>query len=201
MLPGSEIYATESITDLVLGKYLLLSLVAALVLTVPLMIGRSLREVLLGRWSILKHVLVGLGCGIGLKILAVIIGVTTQEPASLGSDTTRAIQGANELFGLGIALLLVAGITPIVEELVFRGVLLQSFRGKVSFWFSAVLTSLAFTLMHEEWKDMPFLFLFAMVAALLVRRSGGLLAPIVLHSVNNAIAVYVLVGVTTILNR
>jgi membrane protease YdiL (CAAX protease family) len=48
---------------------------------------------------------------------------------------------------------------------------------------------------------MPFLFVFAMVAALLVRRSGGLLAPMVLHALNNAIAVYVLVGATDILNR
>ena len=201
MLPGTEIYATESVTDLVLGRYLLVSTMAALLLVAPLMYRRSFREVLLGRWSIRKHVLVGLGCGLGLKFLAAIIGIATQDPAALGSDTTRAIQGMNELFGLGIALLMLAGVTPIVEEFVFRGVLLQSFRGEVSFWFAAVLTSLAFILLHESWADMPFLFVFAMVAALVVRRSGGLLGPIVLHCVNNAIAVYTIVGVTEILNQ
>lgn len=201
MLPGTEIYVTETVTDLVLGKYLLVSTVAALLLVAPLMYQRSFREVLLGRWSILKHVLVGVGCGIGLKFLAAIIGIATHDPGALGSDTTRAIQGMNEQFGLGVALLMVAGITPIVEEFIFRGVLLQSFRGEVSFWFAALLTSLAFTLMHESWTDMPFLFVFAMVAALVVRRSGGLLGPIILHCVNNAIAVYTIVGVTQILNQ
>jgi membrane protease YdiL (CAAX protease family) len=201
MLPGTEIYATESITDLVLGKYLLVTTLAALLLAMPLMRGRSLREVLLGRWSILKHVLVGLGCGIGLKFIAALIGIATSDPGALGSDTSRAIQGMHEMFGLGVALLLVAGVTPIVEEFVFRGVLLQSFRGEVSFWFAAVLSSLAFTLMHESWADMPFLFVFAMVAALVVRRGGGLLGPMILHGVNNAIAVYTIVGVTHLVNR
>jgi membrane protease YdiL (CAAX protease family) len=42
---------------------------------------------------------------------------------------------------------------------------------------------------------------FAMVAALLVRRSGGLLGPMVLHCVNNAIAVYTIVGVTHLINQ
>jgi membrane protease YdiL (CAAX protease family) len=201
MLPGTETFTTESITDLVLGKYLLVTTVSALLLMIPLMRQRSLREVLLGRWSILKHVLVGLGCGIGLKFLAALIGMATNDPGALGSDTSRAIQGINELFGLGVCLLVVAGVTPIVEEFVFRGVLLQSFRGEVSFWFAAVLSSLAFTLMHESWADLPFLFVFAMVAALLVRRSGGLLGPMVLHCVNNAIAVYTIVGVTHLINQ
>ena len=64
-----------------------------------------------------------------------------------------------------------------------------------------MVQSLAFISLHEEWQAMPFLFVFAMVAAWLARRSGGLLAPMVMHGVNNALVALAIVGVTDVLNR
>ena len=91
--------------------------------------------------------------------------------------------------------------TPIVEEWIFRGVLLEAFRTRVSFWFAAVVQALVFVALHEEYQAMPFLFVFALVAAFLVRQSGGLLAALVMHGVNNAIAVLAIVGATNLINR
>ena len=91
-------------------------------------------------------------------------------------------------------------LTPIIEELIFRGVLLEAFRARVTFWFAAVVQALVF-IPHEEWQAMPFLFVFALVAAWQVRESGGLLASMVMHAVNNATAAMAVVGATSVLNR
>ena len=111
------------------------------------------------------------------------------------------MQGINEVYGLAVMLLVVAVATPIVEEFIFRGVLLEAFRARVSFWFAAVVQALVFIALHEEYQAMPFLFVFALVAAWLVRQSGGLLASMVMHAVNNAIAAMAIVGATNVLNR
>jgi uncharacterized protein len=205
-LPGHEQLTTQVTSDLTLAKYVMLGSTLMLLAMLPLLRARSWREILPGRWTVPKCVLVGTGFAIVLKIVEYAWQLSWQpgaaiHPAALGSDTARAIQGLNEHFGLALALAFIAGVVPVVEELVFRGVLLQSFRGHVSFWFAASMQAAAFTLMHEEWLAMPFLMVFALVAAWLVRRSGGLLAGMVMHAVNNAYAVLMLVGVTNALNR
>jgi membrane protease YdiL (CAAX protease family) len=107
----------------------------------------------------------------------------------------------HELYGLTVMLVVVAVLTPLAEEFIFRGALLQAFRGRVSFWFAALVQALAFVLMHEEWQSMPYLFVFALVCAWLARRSQGLLAPVVLHGVNNAIAALGVAGLTQAINH
>ena len=87
------------------------------------------------------------------------------------------------------------------EGLVFRGALLGAFRGYVSFGFATVIQARAFVLRHEELGSMPFLFVVALVAAWLVKRSEGLLAPMVLHAVNNLTAALAIVGATSVINQ
>jgi len=188
-------------TDSVLAKLMLWSAIASFVVLLPLLRGRSLKTLLLGRWSVWRSILAGIGCALGLKFLAAMVGATFNDAGLLGSDTTRSIQGMHEAYGIAVMLLIVAVLTPVVEEVVFRGVLLGAFRGYVSFGFAAVMQSIAFVLMHEEWQAMPYLFAFAMVAAWLVKRGEGLLAPMVLHAVNNYGAAMLIVGATNILNR
>ena len=75
------------------------------------------------------------------------------------------------------------------EEVIFRGVVLEGVARHVPFgWANAIQASL-FALLHEELLLMPFYLLFGLIAGLLARRTGGLLAPIVLHVLNNAMAV------------
>jgi len=98
-------------------------------------------------------------------------------------------------------MLLLAVMTPIIEELVFRGVMLEAFRRHVSFALATLVQAAAFVLMHEEWQSMPFLFVFAILASLLARKSAGLLAPIAMHAFNNFGAGLAIVGATSLLNR
>ena len=201
MLPWVERMIVTPASDLSLAAMMLVSTGLALLLTIPLLRGRSIKALLIGTWTIKRSILVGIGMALLLKFVAALVGLGLKAFGLLGSDTARAMQGIYELYGAAALLMVVAVLTPVLEEWVFRGVMLEAFRGRVSFWFAAVVQSLAFISLHEEWQAMPFLFVFAMVAAWLARRSGGLLAPMVMHGVNNALVALAIVGVTDVLNR
>ena len=82
---------------------------------------------------------------------------------------------------------IIAGIAPFVEEFVFRGVILHRLMETFGFWKGIGLSSLIFGIFHINFFGA---FLFAVVASLLYLKSGNLLIPILLHMINNAIAVY-----------
>ena len=201
MLPWAVHFVTTPVSDRVLANTLLWPAVATLLLLAPLLRGKSIRTMLCGRWSILRSILVGIGFAILIKFAAYIFVVSFSKTGMLGSETTRAIQGVKEAYGLAGMLLLTSGVVPLVEEWVFRGVLLEAFRGHVSFLFAAMMQAAAFTFMHEEWQSMPFLFVFALAGAWLVKRSEGLLAPMAMHSANNLMATLTIIGATNVLNR
>lgn len=193
--------ANATSTEIQLGNELLFATLLALLLVVPLLRGKSIKSVMIGRWSIAKSIFVGLGVAIALKIVALIIGVGMQSVGALGTDTTRAMQGAHQSFGLAGMLLIVAVAVPFVEELVFRGVLLEAFRGQVTFVFATIVQATAFATIHESWTDMPSIFVFGLASAWLAKRSEGLLASMTMHAVFNLLAAIAIVGITSILNR
>ena len=198
---GYAMLNPEPVTDRVLAQIMLWSTIVGFLLLLPLLRGKSIKEKLCGRWSIKRSILTGIGVSWGLNLVTRIVDAFIPEAGLLGSDTTRAIQGAHEAYGFLGMMLLLAVMTPIIEELVFRGAMLEAFRGHVSFALATVAQALAFVLMHEEWQSMPFLFVFALLAGLLAKRSEGLLAPIAMHAFNNFGAGLAIVGATTLLNR
>ena len=200
MIPWTQRFIANTATDIQLGHVLVWSSTLAILLLWPLLRGRSVKTLLLGRWSIVQSVLLGFGLAIALKFVGSVIGCGIESLGMLGSDTARSIQGAHEAYGLVVMLLSIALLVPIAEELVFRGVLLEASRGQVSFWFSAILQAAIFAVLHESWQDMPFLFLFALTAAWMVRRGEGLLAPIVMHATVNLTSALMLVDLTSKMN-
>jgi membrane protease YdiL (CAAX protease family) len=200
LMPWVARTAVPTIPDTSLARILLWSTVVSFLALLPLLRGRSIKTLLLGRWSITGSILRGIGFALALNFVANLIGRATQSASLLGSDTVRAIQGAHEMWGWFGMLMLIAVLTPIIEEFVFRGALLQAFRERVSFLFATVTQAAAFALMHEEWQNMPYLFVFALITAAIARRSEGLLAPMVMHATNNAIAAASIIGVTRLLN-
>jgi membrane protease YdiL (CAAX protease family) len=115
---------------------------------------------------------------------------------SLGTETVRSLQGVYSLYGVLGLLVCAAIVVPMVEEFVFRGVLLRSVSRHIHIWVAALLQAGVFVALHEDTGAFPFLFVFALANSLLALRSGGLLAPIASHAVNNAIASLAILGVT-----
>jgi CAAX protease family protein len=121
--------------------------------------------------------------------------------AALGSDTTRALQGVHAEYGTVALLLFVAVVVPIVEEVAFRGVLLNGLARHVSFPIAAMVQALVFATLHESVAQLPVFFVFGLIAAWLYRRSQGLIAPLAFHAFNNAFAALAIVAVTNALNK
>lgn len=83
--------------------------------------------------------------------------------------------------------LLVIGIAPVVEELIFRGVLLQRWATKWGMRRALVASSVLFGLLHTN--NPVGLTLFGLVMGLLYVRTRSLWVPIVCHGLNNLAAV------------
>jgi uncharacterized protein len=99
---------------------------------------------------------------------------------------------------LGV-IVLTSPIQAAAEEIFFRGYLLQALGSLVAKpWFGVVVSSVVFALLHGT-QNLP-LFVdrlgFALLAGLLVWRTGGLEAGIAAHVINNVFA-YVIAGLTT----
>lgn len=85
-------------------------------------------------------------------------------------------------------------LTPIAEELIFRGVLMNTFFAKDSFWPKVILSGLVFSLEHLSTTPISFLIYVYLggVLAYVYRRSGKLQNSILLHALNNFISIMVL---------
>ncbi|WP_240057247.1 CPBP family intramembrane glutamic endopeptidase [Paraburkholderia azotifigens] len=78
---------------------------------------------------------------------------------------------------------------PVIEELVFRGGLLGGLSRHLGFRWSNVIQAVVFAAMHQDFRAFAYLFLLALVAGWLAKKTKGLAMPMLLHAVNNAIFV------------
>lgn len=123
----------------------------------------------------------------GVMLLSTVVG----EPLS--------VHAQKGFWGFLVVIVLTSPIQAAAEEIFFRGYLLQALGSLVPrAWFGVVVSSLVFALLHGT-QNLP-LFVdrlaFALLAGLLVWRTGGLEAGIAAHVINNVFA-YVIAGLTT----
>jgi len=88
--------------------------------------------------------------------------------------------------------LMAAIFVPIVEEVLFRGVLFKYIRQSKPFLFSAVLSSLIFALIHFNLASFVFLFVLGFAAAFMLEKTKSVFYPIIIHVVVNNLAVSML---------
>jgi membrane protease YdiL (CAAX protease family) len=94
---------------------------------------------------------------------------------------------------LCLALLLVS-LGPLVEELLFRGMLLSALMRRWHVGWAVTVSSLAFVLIHLpglqlHWYALPDLFLLALALCWVRLQSGSIWPAVLTHSLNNALAV------------
>jgi membrane protease YdiL (CAAX protease family) len=78
-------------------------------------------------------------------------------------------------------------IPPIVEEMLFRGVVLQSLK-RYGEGFAIVVSAFFFALYHGNLIQIVFAFLAGLALGFVVVRTGSLLPSILIHCVNNAVS-------------
>ncbi len=89
-------------------------------------------------------------------------------------------------FGWWGAFVKVAVIAPIVEELIFRGLILQGFRKNYNGFIAVLMSALLFALFHLNPWQFPATFILGLLLGWLVLRTNSILLAILGHSINNA---------------
>jgi membrane protease YdiL (CAAX protease family) len=189
--------------DRSLGRAFLLGILLTAACLTPVLRGVRWLSFVEGQWPLRRSLGAATAALLAFRFAAT-LWVTIPnsfEGAALGSDTTRALQGLYAEHGIVALLLFVAVAIPIVEEVVFRGVLLNGLARHVSFPIAATMQALVFAALHEDLANMPLFFVFGLASAWLYRRSQGLAAPLAFHVFNNGLAALAIVALTKALSQ
>ena len=129
------------------------------------------------------------GC-IGVTCLSAMVQLVLYDPQYQGA--TAAVYSSSfpaELIGLGI-------ISPIAEEMMFRGVMFRRYRENKGFLYSAMWSSVFFALMHTNMIQLVYSFLLGIMLAYLYEKFGSVKAPVLLHVLlNTGSVVFTEIGV------
>lgn len=147
-------------------------------------VGRMLR------WTIALVVLQGL-----------LASALQSVPALRGAVADNSSFLADEPLGTLVAFAVVAvTVAPVVEELLFRGLVLRGLMLRLGFWPAAAVSSLCFGAFHAQGLDASSALLcsanalFGFGLCLLARGTGRLGPGIGVHALRNALAVVVVVA-------
>ena len=135
----------------------------------------------------------GLPIGIASQLLLVpLIYWPLQRiwPDAFSSDEIE--QRARELWdkahgGWIVVLVLVVALgAPIIEELVYRGLILQALQSRLNDWVALIISAAWFALIHLQPVELPGLFAFALVLGICFQRTGRLGMSVMAHIGFNA---------------
>jgi len=90
-------------------------------------------------------------------------------------------------FGWWGAFIKVAVIAPIVEELIFRGLIFQGFRRNYNGFVAIFMSALLFALFHLNPWQFPATFVLGLLLGWIMLRTKSILLVILGHSINNAL--------------
>lgn len=130
------------------------------------------------------------GLVLGFFLGAIIAGTTALKASLLNSGTLYLLWPWEDLANIVVG-------ASLVEEILFRGLLLQKLIDLLSFFRANIVTSLLFTAIHlptwladgftcsEIYSIAAYIFAFSLVLGYVFYRSRSLWAPIAMHAANN----------------
>jgi uncharacterized protein len=126
---------------------------------------------------------------VGYIAFAAIYSVIVQPEQE---DITRDLGFDEGGVGAVAAGVLIVAVAPFSEEIFFRGFMFGGLRRRLPLWAAAAIAGLVFGLLHYTGPDsigvVPQLAVLGILLAVLYEATGSLWPPIILHVVNNAIA-------------
>jgi membrane protease YdiL (CAAX protease family) len=137
------------------------------------------------------------GRAIGLAlgtVLAALIVSALLEPIFHGADAQDVVPkdgrppGIGPILGVVLAYTAVAVVGPLVEELIFRGLLTAGLRRRFGAVRTALLTALLFALAHFIPRVMPAVFVLGLALAFVYERIGSTVPGVLIHCLYNGIA-------------
>jgi membrane protease YdiL (CAAX protease family) len=118
--------------------------------------------------------------------LLIMLGIDPKPPPI---EAILKNSDANTLWFLCFGIIVLA---PISEELIFRRFIFGFLAPHLGFIASMLLTATFFAAIHMSWYSLPALFLLGIGFQLIYLKFGSLYPAIIMHSLNNAVAVTLL---------
>ena len=145
-----------------------------------------------------RVILIGVGAlfaiRIGMAIQLVITNQTKHVQAGFEHfDVTSTVPGITGV-SVAIAVLSLVIVAPIVEEILFRGLLFGALAPRLGVLGSALITALLFGAIHGDPVLFPTLAALGFVTALAYAATGNLWTAITLHALNNSLGAIFLVA-------
>lgn len=124
-------------------------------------------------------------------VLIVNLAITLIQGSPLENPQVEAISGGQPLQGATLfwLLLLVAGLVPIAEELLFRGMLYPLLRVRFGPVAAVLLNAAIFAAVHIFPTVIPALFIVGLLIAFLREWSGSVVPCILYHMIQNSIGI------------
>jgi hypothetical protein len=175
------------------ADYFLTSAVASLVGALLVVRRRGAELVAPGRWRWRR--MLGIGVLVAATFHLTAVGVAFAIGREAGdADTAEMMQSLRTSYGVPMTFLIAALLVPIVEEVVFRGVLLSAFRKHLSPGWANLAQASMFGLVHVHPVVTPAAFALGLASGRATRVSGSLRTALLAHVLVNAIACGVLVS-------
>lgn len=135
----------------------------------------------------LKDISFSVMTGIGVSgisfIWLIIAGKIPEFQAQIAAmKEGNAMIGGGSLHGVFLSAVIAA---PIVEEVIFRGVVLGSFRKIFSAWASILISAVIFGVYHMNPVAIVYATVMGIIAGVVYEKKQNLLFPIMLHMANN----------------
>lgn len=134
-------------------------------------------------WKYAAVVVIGMALCVGVNNLMIIGNVSTVGEEYL--EIMEALYSAP----LAVQVISLVVLTPVCEELVFRGLIFRRLRERAAFMHAALNSAIVFGLMHMNLVQMIYGTLLGMVFAYVYEKYGSVKAPITAHIAANFISV------------
>lgn len=126
---------------------------------------------------------------LGMAIFGYLNQVIFHQTETANNEIIKQLLGHNRLITI-VFVVSSFTLTPVAEELIFRGILTNLFFKRDALWSKMVLSGLVFSLAHTSSNIISFLLycFMGMVLTYVYRQSGSLKNSIMVHAINNFVA-------------
>ena len=143
------------------------------------------------KWPFTMHMFINI---LMVSVISICISISLNNLISMSPLVKVSVEyqnASNAFYGstLGWELLGSALITPVLEELLHRGVVYGRLRRMMNMWPAVIVSALVFAALHFNIVQFTYAFLLGIVFAIFVEKTGHIYPAILGHVLANGIAV------------
>lgn len=137
-----------------------------------------------------KNVGISLIAGLGVSGISFVWILLVEQLPSLQKSLDAMNTGSKNIAGGNLfgTFMIAVVCAPIIEELLFRGIVFRSIRKISSPWIAILISSALFGAYHMNLVQAVYATLMGIVAAIIYEKKANLLFPIFVHVANNTVA-------------